>query len=388
MSRYPRVAHLEEAVTLGHVRKREHPTLPLDMYTYTQACVYGGHWNETTRLCRGLVVERGTGDVIAWPFPKFHNYAEHLNGSANVGPLPSGPFQVYDKIDGSLGIVFHYGDQWHVATKGSFVSDQAIWGQAWLDRHDTGQLFPHATYLAEITYPENRIVCRYEGAGAMTLLGAYNALGEEVPLATARVDWEAMGAPVVDSYEASSVDAIVRAAQENRHFRWTGAPLTGAMAEGWVVRYTNCGTRVKIKLEDYVRLHGTLTRTNAHTLWEALSSGSNPSEILELVPDEFADWVREKVRSLDTTRNRWEMEAREIFTACVRDTAITTRKDFALHVRESPYRAALFRLFDRKEITSVAWKTVEPKPTDPDYLPPSMRSTEENVETTGLDPVE
>src|ERR1044072_8438282 len=136
MARHPSVAKLEDAVTLGHVRKREHPMLPLDMYTYTQACVYGGHWNETTRRARGLILERGTGDVVAWPFPKFFNYADHVNGTANVGPLPSGPFEVSDKIDGTLGILFPYADRWHVCTKGSFVSDKAVWAQAWLDRHD------------------------------------------------------------------------------------------------------------------------------------------------------------------------------------------------------------------------------------------------------------
>lgn len=364
---------LDKAVEAGHVRVRTHPTLPLKIYTYTEACTYGAHWTPTTRVCRGLILHAPTGCVIAWPFPKFFNYSEHVNGKPYAGLLHrTMPFQVFDKIDGSLGIVFHYNGQWHVATKGSFVSDQAIWGQAWLARRDTDELLPGTTYLAEITYPENRIVCRYQGPGTMTLLGAYNAAGEELTLDLVRQEWEAMGGPVVGAYSASSVEAIVAAAQENKHFRGNGAiPLTGAEAEGWVIRYQN-GTRVKVKLEDYVRLHGTLTRTNAHTVWEALSCGSNPADVLESVPDEFAEWVKEKVRDLTARRLLWESDARAIFTACVRDPEITTRKEYALHVKDSVYRAALFHLMDRKDITALAWKAVEPHTDDEGYLPPTM----------------
>ena len=360
---------LDKAVEAGHVRVRTHPTLPLKIYTYTEACTYGAHWTATTRVCRGLILHAPTGSVIAWPFPKFHNYSEHANGKPYAPPLPRDmPFQVFDKIDGSLGIVFHYDGRWHVATKGSFVSDQAIWGQEWLDRHDTDELVPGTTYLAEITFPENRIVCRYQGPGTMTLLGAYDVDGEELPLDLAALEWEAMGGPVVGAYNASSVEAIVAAAQENRHFRWIGARMTGADAEGWVIRYQN-GTRVKVKLEDYVRLHGTLTRTNAHTLWEALSSGSDPADILESVPDEFADWVKEKVHDLTTSKILWVTGAQDRYH---RIAHIQDRKEFALHAVDSAFRAALFRLRDGKDIQSLAWKAVEPHTDDAGYLPPTM----------------
>jgi RNA ligase len=38
---------------------------------------------------------------------------------------PTENFEVYEKMDGSLGIVFWYRGQWVVATRGSFTSDQA-----------------------------------------------------------------------------------------------------------------------------------------------------------------------------------------------------------------------------------------------------------------------
>ena len=61
--------------------------------------------------------------VRATPFPKLFNYGEF--GIA----LPDAPFEVFDKLDGSLGIVFHDGARWRVVTKGAFDSAQARWAQ-------------------------------------------------------------------------------------------------------------------------------------------------------------------------------------------------------------------------------------------------------------------
>lgn len=373
---HPTLEELNRAVEAGHVRRRVHPTLRLEQYTYTESCVYGHHWDPVTLLCRGLVVESGSGRVVAWPFPKFFNYEEHVNGGHGLVSVPNEPFEVFDKIDGSLGIVFHYADRWHVATKGSFVSDQAQWAQRWLDRHDTGELLPGTTYLAEITYPENRIVVGYpEHSGGLTLLGAYNAAGEELSLSLVRVDWEALGGAVVDSYGSSwKLSSIVASAADNRHFAVNNVPLRGSDAEGWVVRFAS-GLRMKIKLADYIRLHGVVTRTNARTLWEALSTGTDPAGLLQTVPDEFSEWMRERIDALQQERIRYQAEAWKDFQK-IRPLG-EDRKEFALAAQASPYRPALFRLLDGRGTEELAWKAVRPEPTDPDYLPPSMRSPEE-----------
>jgi hypothetical protein len=41
--------------------------------------------------------------VIAKPFPKFFNYEEHT-----ADEIPNELFDVYEKMDGSLGICFYY----------------------------------------------------------------------------------------------------------------------------------------------------------------------------------------------------------------------------------------------------------------------------------------
>jgi RNA ligase len=381
----PTLEELERVVAAGYVRARPHPVYPLTLYTYTEACVYGGHWDATTRLCRGLIVETVyDGDlpdftaptrVIAWPFPKFFNHSEHENGKPYAPPLPDRPFEVYAKLDGSLGIVFHYAGRWHVATKGSFTSEQAQWAQAWLNsRQPDVHLTPGITYLTEIVYPQNRIVVDYHGAQGLILLGAYDPYGYEISLSDPNPSggWKAMGGGVVLPLDVPNLDRLVTLAANNQDEH--GHPVSGAEQEGWVVRFSD-GTRVKVKTADYVRLHGTLTRTNSRTIWEALSQGTDPVDILGTVPDEFLAWVQDVSHRLATEKDIWEMEVHYAFTlfASLRHD----RKAFALAVKDSPYKSALFRLLDGKDIEEMAWKFVRPEVATTPYDP-------EETETGGF----
>ena len=84
----------------GLLYKQTHPTLPLTIWNYTPAVQYGEKWDEVTLQCRGLVT--GTeGNVVARPFKKFFNLEENKH-------TPTSDFEVFDKMDGSLGLMFKY----------------------------------------------------------------------------------------------------------------------------------------------------------------------------------------------------------------------------------------------------------------------------------------
>ena len=63
-------ALLDAMLAQGFVRTQAHPTRPLAIYNYTEACQFAGVWNEVTLACRGLVVDTGTGVVLARPFAR------------------------------------------------------------------------------------------------------------------------------------------------------------------------------------------------------------------------------------------------------------------------------------------------------------------------------
>ncbi len=158
----------------GLVYKQVHPTLPLTIWNYTEKVQYEGLWDDVTLQTRGLVTD-DKGNVVARPFKKFFNIEEERH-------TPTSEFDVYEKMDGSLGILFNYEGQWVLATRGSFASDQSLKGFFMLQKYDFKKLHKDYTYLFEIIYDDNRIVVKYDYED-LVLLGMINTeTGYEVDL--------------------------------------------------------------------------------------------------------------------------------------------------------------------------------------------------------------
>ena len=128
----------------GLLYKQTHPTLPLTIWNYSEKVQYEMLWDEVTIVCRGLVTD-DSGAVIAKPFPKFFNYEEGKH-------TPTSEFEVFEKMDGSLGILFNYDGEWILATRGSFTSEQSKKGCELLKKYPIENLDRKNTYLFEIIY--------------------------------------------------------------------------------------------------------------------------------------------------------------------------------------------------------------------------------------------
>ncbi|WP_329376474.1 T4 RnlA family RNA ligase [Streptomyces sp. NBC_01351] len=379
---------LDEAIDAGYVTRKTHPALPLSIYTYTRTAQYEHVWNQVTTRCRGLVADDTTGAIVALPLPKFFNVSEHESGRPYAPALPDEPFEVYDKVDGSLAVVFHYAGRWHVASKGSFISAQATWAQRRLDGKDTAGLRPGVTYLAEILYPGNRIVVDYGDRRDLVLLAAFGPDGAEVPLAEAAAHWEGIGS-VVTVWPAMPLDELMALAESNT--LPGGAAATGTDAEGFVLRFAS-GVRAKAKLTEYVRLHRVLTKVTERDIWRAHgiqrfaglpvkqlaqglgctvaeieASGGKPLDVLlDQVPDEFDTWVRELIARFEDEADRRERAVREAYEGLAHLAA--DRGAFARAVKELPdrgIRAAMFLRLDGKHTDLVVWRFVRPEASDP-----------------------
>ncbi|MGW1864164.1 T4 RnlA family RNA ligase [Streptomyces mauvecolor] len=384
-------AGLAAAIDAGHVVRKAHPELPLSILSYTRACQYEQAWDEVTTRCRGLVVDDVSGTVVAHCLPKFFNVGEHTHGRPYAPPLPDEPFEVYDKVDGSLGIAFHYEGRWRVASRGSFTSEQAAWATAWLEGRDTSALRPGVTYLAEILYPENRIVVDYGGRRDLVLLAAYDATGEEIGLSRAAEDWAPVGS-VARTWPPMPLAELLARAESNVHA--DGREATGTDAEGYVLRYAS-GLRVKAKISEYVRLHKVFTGITERDIWRFLglrrfagedpkrvaqALGCAPGEIAELtadgadpleamlqqVPDEFDTWVQSVAARLDGQAAELARLAAEHFGGIARlaqDRGAFARA--AQQIQDRTVRAAVFQLLDGRDIGLMIWRSVKPTAADP-----------------------
>ncbi|MEW2135800.1 RNA ligase [Streptomyces sp. NPDC005409] len=379
---------LADSIDAGYVTRKSHPELPLSIYTYTRTAQYERVWNEVTTRCRGLVADDSTGAIVALPLPKFFNVGEHTSGQPYAPALPDEPFEVYDKVDGSLAVVFHYAGRWRVASKGSFTSGQATWAQRRLDGRDTAGLRPGTTYLAEILYPQNRIVVDYGDRRDLVLLAAFGADGTEVPLAEAAAHWDGIGS-VVTVWPAMPLDELMALTESNT--LPGGAATTGTQAEGFVLRFAS-GVRAKAKLSEYVRLHKVLTGVSERDVWrahgiqrfagmpakqlaqalnctlaEVEAAGGKPLDaLLEQVPDEFDLWVREVIARLEDEAERHERAIDEAYAGLAHLAG--DRGAFARAVKELDdrgVRPAMFMRLDGKPTALTTWRQVRPETADP-----------------------
>jgi RNA ligase len=89
---------IDQLIAEGYITKRPHASGELFIYNYTAKAQYDRLWTPETMQCRGLILDRD-GAIAARPLAKFFNLQEHKEA------LPAEPFDVYEKLDGSLGIL-------------------------------------------------------------------------------------------------------------------------------------------------------------------------------------------------------------------------------------------------------------------------------------------
>jgi hypothetical protein len=346
--------HIEYQIECGYIAKTKHPEFPLWILNYTRQAQFERIWNEYTKICRGLVVDEEY-NIIAWCFPKFFNYSEH-----RPEDIPVLPFEAFDKMDGSLGIVFYYNKQWNVATRGSFASDQAMKGAQLLKKYDTDVLDTRNTYLFEIIYPENRIVCDYEGQEKLVLLAVIeNSMGVELPYESDETnsvsEYELYGYDVVKRFDGLNDIAAIKA-------------LNIDNKEGFVLRFSD-GFRVKVKFDEYCRLHSIVTGVSTKVVWRALRDGKDLSELLDRVPDEFDVWVREQIARLkadyDAIDKKAKIDCLMLLLQMIKEKVEITNKSFAERALKLDNHHFVLAVFNGKAENNMfygkaIWRHVEP----------------------------
>lgn len=333
---------LKEMIDKGYVIVQKHPLYNLYIYNYTQFAQYEKVWNEITIMCRGLILDENY-NIIARPFKKFFNIEEH-----STNEIPNLPFEVFMKMDGSLGILYFYKGNPYIASRGSFNSEQANFATNLLCSKYSNSfkdLEEDKTYLFEIIYPENRIVVDYKGLEDIILLAIINnETGEDIDF------------PHLDNYLGFKTVKKYNGVKDISKIRELG----NDNEEGFVVKFSN-NFRVKIKLAEYIRLHRLMTQISNVDIWEHLRNGNMMNEVLDRVPDEFFDWVKSIENDLLRQYNDIVEECNNNFKV------LPTRKETAEYFKSQKYPAVLFNMLDGKKYDEIIWKTIRPKFQKPKY---------------------
>ena len=345
-------AIIQPYVDNGLVEAKDHPTLPLTIYNYSRECQFEQRWDSVTLQCRGLILDH-EDKIVARGFNKFFNYEEVENKGES--PLHDEYVYVQEKMDGSLGILFHYSNDWHMATRGSFESEQAKVGLDILKaKYNLDKFHPTVSYICEIIYPENRIVVDYSEERIMFLSAVME--GREVNWGTARALFHSSGILEED---------IVTTAINTIHHGLFGSlkALNEFGKEGFVLRFHPSNYRIKIKFDEYVRLHRLLTNFSNLDIWDCLRNGDDLSQYLESVPDEFDSWVRDWIRALKFAFVMKEIDAKKILAELL-SQPLNTKKEDALWIQANcptEYQGLVFSMLQGKDYSQAIWRMIRPE---------------------------
>ena len=334
-------ARIDSYVDQRYISKTKHPTEDLYIYNYTQNAQFDKMWTPETEMCRGLILS-GDGEIIARPFPKFFNLGEREDEVIDTVGV-----KIYEKLDGSLGILYWIGDKPYIATRGSFESDQAKKATEMIQampEHIHNYLRDNIdrTFLFEIIYPSNRIVVDYGDEEKLVLLAVIDTnTKEELDVA------EVQGLDVVKrcTMFCDNLEQLKDTDEDNK--------------EGYVIVWPD-GKRLKIKFAEYVRLHRLVTGVNSRRIWECIKLGVGVAEMLDRVPDEFFQWVKETEKEIRTNHAAIISEAHELIKK--RKYNEMDRKKAAKEII-SKYRnisSVIFSMLDGKDTDALVWKMVKP----------------------------
>lgn len=329
---------LDDLIAGRLISEREHPSAPLRILNYTKSAQFEGVWHETVRTCRGLILD-ADGRLVARPFRKFFNLGER------GATAPDGPFEVWEKYDGSLGVLYWVDGRPAIASRGSFLSDQALAGTSMLEdlyRDTWGRLDPGETYLFEIIYPENRIVVDYGARRELRLLSIVDtASGAE------RHPDPSIGFPIAEMVGEGRIgddpsEWLARVA-DNR--------------EGFVLFWRDLGERLKVKGDEYRRLHRLVTGFTLKHIWESLRDGAELMSVAEQATPEMRAWLEGQVATLGAAYDAVEAACR----AAMAGVPDGGRKEQAEYIKGQRYPHILFGMLDGKDWQGGIWKLVRPE---------------------------
>jgi RNA ligase len=242
----------------------------LELFDYTRSCVFEKHWNVFTLISRGLILCPSQKKVVCLPLIKFFNFAEIIYLPENED------FRATLKYDGSMICTFFHSGKWYCSTRGSFVSNQAIWAEKWMHQNvNMGFLVPGRTYIFEVIYKENRIVISYDFEGLVLITG-YNEFGYEFLYEDTVEYARQLGTRVVEAPGFCTIEELLKKAE-----------ILPSSEEGWVVRFDN-GYRIKIKSSEYLKVHRLVSNCTPLAVWDMLRSCMDIEPIIQQLPEEFA----------------------------------------------------------------------------------------------------
>lgn len=338
----------QQLVKEGYLMEKFSENHKLVLYNYTNKCQFEKKWNEITLNSRGHIFEVETNKLIALPFPKFFNLSE-LSPDQQKRILQRRDYKITEKIDGSLGILYFYDNEWRINTRGSFNSKQSIRAKQIVEnKYHFNSTNYNLTFLIEIIYPENRIVIDYGDEEKLVLLSIYDRITrKELSRKSTEKYAKLFNLPIVKEYHLNYDEMFEFQSKDELSI------------EGFVVQYSD-GLRIKIKSKRYLDIARILTNLTPLSLWKSMKQGKVDRSILEIIPEEFYDEFNVIIEDLEKNYQRLEKEIKIEYNNLKKMNL--TRKEIGIN-HSLKHKNCMFGIMDRKyeKIENYIMKRIKPK---------------------------
>lgn len=353
------IPEFEKRVQNKLIKKFVHPNGNYIGWTYTDKCQYDKIWDEYIIMARGIITTPD-GEIVARPFPKFFNL-----GEPEAEPIPwNETIEVTEKLDGSLIVVSFYKGDMIVSSKGSFTSEYAQFASHWLidnclefvvgSKLTSKTTRFTLTFLFEAIFPdkENPKVINYGDKSDLTLLAVIDTETGKNYSYKHMCDFAfCFGFPVVTSYiydDNTISDCRKRKINEG---------------EGLVLHFIPSDKRVKVKSEEYIKLHRLLSGCSQKNILNCIIAGEDIEQIYSRLPDESYKEVQRWVDDFRNEYNEIQLDAAKYVSKL---RTMKDRKDQAKFIASnssySDIDTILFSILNNKgsEYTdNVIWKHIK-----------------------------
>ena len=304
---------------------KDYPELVLFKYDMIEA----DFSNPLVCECRGLILNKDNDwQVVSRSYDKFFNY-----GEGKAAEIDWKTARVYEKVDGSLAVLYWYDGYWQVQTSGMpdasgevqgwpFSFNELFW-KTWKDlEYQLPDLkLQELCFAFELMTPYNRVVVPHKES-RIVLHGYRNRItGEQGPLEDfAGYDWA-----YVKSYPLQSWSDIL---EVSKH-------LDPMVQEGYVV----CDgkfNRVKVKTPQYVAI--------AH-----IRESNSPKKFLEVIrkceESELLTYFPEWTDEVNNVKSKYKYLQVQLQSIYDQHKDIENQKEFALTIQKfTKFTAPLFSL--------------------------------------------
>lgn len=316
---------LVDKFSIAAKRHKQHPNLVQLKYSQLDSPMA----SKVVQQSRGIVLDEANDwAIVSYPFDKFFNYGEHY--AADIDWKTA---RVFEKLDGALITLYHYQNEWHVASSGlpdasGFPRNQTLsiaqlFWEAWEQEGYELPLSTTVCYMFEIVGPAFEVLVPYENL-AIKLIGARDLTTlQEVALDDVlNTEWKR-----ANTFQWNNAEEVLQQSEA----------LNPMNLEGFVV-CDAAFNRVKVKSPQYVKI----------SLLKGAKGPFTDRYLLEIIRinegDEFLAYFEElrpryeelktKYNALVTVLEQVQEELKEV----------EDKKELGLRSQQTPFPALFFQL--------------------------------------------